>query len=93
MDFEWDEAKNLVNIAKHGFDFLRSRRIFGGRPRLDISSPRRDEVRVLTIAVLDGQSIALIALIWTHRAGDIVRIISMRRANRAEARQYREIFG
>ena len=34
MDFEWDEAKNLVNIAKHGFDFARSRLIFDGRPRL-----------------------------------------------------------
>jgi uncharacterized protein len=59
MDFEWDEAKKQANIAKHGFDFVRARPIFDGRPRLDIASPR-EEVRVLTIAILDGQSIALI---------------------------------
>ncbi|HML55821.1 MAG TPA: BrnT family toxin [Solidesulfovibrio magneticus] len=22
MDFEWDEAKRLANLAKHGIDFL-----------------------------------------------------------------------
>jgi uncharacterized DUF497 family protein len=41
MNFEWDEARNLANIAKHGFDFLDARQIFDGRPRLDITSPRR----------------------------------------------------
>jgi uncharacterized DUF497 family protein len=90
MDFEWDEAKNLANIAKHGFDFLDGRQLFDGRPRLDIASPRREEVRALTIAILDTQ---LVALVWTQRSDDTTRIISMRRANRAEARQYRQIFG
>ena len=26
MDFEWDEAKNAANIAKHGIDFTGQRR-------------------------------------------------------------------
>jgi uncharacterized DUF497 family protein len=33
MGFEWDEEKRLSNIAKHGFDFIRAARLFGGRPR------------------------------------------------------------
>jgi uncharacterized protein len=89
MIFEWDEGKSQANIAKHGFDFLDGRQLFDGRPRLNIPSPRREEVRVLTIAILDAQ---FIALIWTHRSEDVIRIISMRRANRAEERQYRQIF-
>jgi uncharacterized DUF497 family protein len=28
MDFEWDEAKNQQNIAKHGIDFQDAQRIF-----------------------------------------------------------------
>ena len=39
MDFEWDAAKKLANIAKHAFDFLDGRQLFDGRPRLDIASP------------------------------------------------------
>jgi uncharacterized DUF497 family protein len=90
MNFEWDAAKNRANIAKHGFDFLDARQIFDGRPRLDIASPRREEARLLTIAILDGQ---FIALIWTPRSNDVARFISMRRARRAEERQYRQVFG
>jgi len=90
MDFEWDEAKTRANISKHGFDFLDGRQLFDGRPRLDMPSPRREELRVLTIAILDGQ---FITLIWTHRPEDVIRIISMRRAPRAEERQHRQIFG
>jgi uncharacterized protein len=88
VDFDWDEAKNLANILKHGFDFVRARQIFDGRPRLDIASPRREEARVLTLAILDAQ---FITLIWTQRSEDVTRIISMRRARRAEERQYRQI--
>ncbi len=28
MDFEWDEAKNQQNIAKHGIDFENAKHIF-----------------------------------------------------------------
>jgi len=28
--FEWDEEKNLVNIAKHGFDFADAEELFRG---------------------------------------------------------------
>jgi uncharacterized DUF497 family protein len=30
MNFEWDEAKNAANIAKHGIDFFYAISIFGG---------------------------------------------------------------
>jgi uncharacterized DUF497 family protein len=38
MDFEWDEAKNRANIAKHGIDFDEAVQVFYG-PRLDILEP------------------------------------------------------
>ena len=30
MDFEWDENKNQINIAKHGYDFRRVVKVFKG---------------------------------------------------------------
>ncbi len=31
MIFEWDEAKRMANLAKHGLDFDRAREIWRGR--------------------------------------------------------------
>jgi uncharacterized DUF497 family protein len=34
-DFEWDEAKDLLNREKHGLPFEVASLLFDGRPRLD----------------------------------------------------------
>jgi uncharacterized protein len=90
LGVEWDESKRLSNIDKHDMDFRRACDVFDGRPRLDIESPRRDEHRTLTISMLNG---TLIAVTWTRRAENSVRLISVRRARRAEDRKYRQIYG
>ena len=90
MDFEWDEAKRRSNLDKHGLDFRDALRIFDGRPRLDVVSPRGDEERTLSVAVFDER---LAAVTWTLRGDDTIRLISVRRARRAEARQYRQLHG
>ena len=89
MRFEWDEAKRIANIEKHGIDFLRAREMFDGRPLLEAVSLRGDERRVLSIGALDGR---IVAIVWTLREGSAVRIISVRRARDAEERQYRQTF-
>jgi len=90
MDFEWDEAKRHSNLEKHGIDFRRARQIFDGRPRLDTASPRGDEHRIVTVAISNE---TFIAVAWTLRSGDRIRIISARRARREEERQYRQVHG
>jgi uncharacterized DUF497 family protein len=90
MHFEWDEAKWRINIAKHGIDFRDALHLFDGRPRLDIESPRLGEHRVLSIAILDRRHASMI---WVWRGDDVVRIISVRSARRAEERQYRQVHG
>lgn len=88
--FAWDEKKRQSNIAKHGIDFLFASQMFDGRVRLDFDSPRSREQGTLSIAELDGK---LIAVAWTWRDDDVVRIISARRARREEERAYRQLFG
>jgi len=89
MRFAWDEKKRQSNIAKHGIDFLLASQMFDGRVRLDFESPRDDEHRILSITELDGK---VIAVAWTWRDEDVVRIISARRARREEERAYRQLY-
>jgi hypothetical protein len=90
MHFEWGERKRQLNIEKHGLDFIRAARLFDGRSRLDVLSPRGRERRILSIGALEGM---IIAVVWTQRGEDICRIISVRRARDEETRQYHEIYG
>ncbi len=89
MRFEWDEAKRVSNIEKHGIDFLRARKMFDGRALLEAVFSRDDERRVLSLGALDGR---IVAVVWTLRDNDSVRIISVRRARDAEERHYRQSF-
>lgn len=88
MLFEWDESKNASNIAKHGVGFGIACRIFEGRV-LTLTDERYDygEVRELSVGLVDG--VLLLAVVHTDRDGRR-RIISARRANRAERKRYEE---
>ena len=83
MPFEWDEAKRLGNVEKHGIDFIRAQRIFDG-PVLVRHLPYGSEDRWIAIGLVDGREIAVI---YTLR-GKAIRIISARRARRNEREAY-----
>jgi uncharacterized DUF497 family protein len=34
MNFEWDEVKRVINLARHGIDFGKALELFDGRPVL-----------------------------------------------------------
>ena len=90
MRFEWDEQKRRTNIAKHGIDFIRARDAFDGRSAYEYPSTFADEARNITVAQVEK---GLIAVVWTWREGETVRIISARSARNGEKRKYRELFG
>jgi uncharacterized protein len=88
MEFEWDEAKAGRNIAKHGVPFEYAARVFLDLHRMDIEDARRDygEERRITLGAIEGR---LFAVAYTLR-GKIVRLISARKANERERRNYDE---
>jgi uncharacterized protein len=90
VEFEWDEAKRLANVEKHGIDFVRAAQVFDGRLRLDREAPRGGENRTLSIASLESR---IIAVVWTWRGYNTVRIISARRARNGEKRAYQKVHG
>ncbi|WP_414831636.1 BrnT family toxin [Afifella sp. YEN Y35] len=87
--FEWDEAKRERTRLDRGFDFTDAPLFFDGRKIVVIPSPRDGEERWRTIAKIEG---AYYALIWMWR-GDVLRVISMRRAHGGEERAHRTIHG
>ena len=87
MGFEWDEAKRLANIRKHGIDFIDVPDVFDG-DTVTVEDNRYDygEQRFVTFALLQG---ILVAVVHTER-GDSTRIISTRKATKYEQRIYFE---
>jgi uncharacterized DUF497 family protein len=87
MEFEWDEAKREANLVKHGFDFEDVFEIFEG-PLLVTETGWPDERRLKAIGLFRGREMAVI---YTMR-GEVMRIISVRRARHEERREYRSLY-
>jgi uncharacterized protein len=89
MVFEWDAAKNAANLEKHGIDFEDAIGIFDG-PVLERTDDRRDygDQRIVAFGVVEDRELAVVYTIrGTHR-----RIISARRADRNELKEYRDAY-
>ncbi|HKM61919.1 MAG TPA: BrnT family toxin [Acidisphaera sp.] len=89
MEFEWDEAKCLANISKHGFDFVRAVTLFDDPHLVEPARSVSGEDRWLAIGMAQG---SLVTVVFTRRATK-VRIISMRRARRGESQRYQAVYG
>ncbi len=88
MEFEWDEAKNQANIAKHGIAFAEAARIFED---LVLTEPDRrrhyGEERHLSI----GRMAPNVSIVVAHtQRNRRVRLISARPASRRERQKYHE---
>lgn len=91
LRFEWDERKNAANQRKHDVSFEEAQTVFYDDRALLMKDP--DESDQEERFILLGMSPALRTLVVCHcyREGDaVIRIISARKANRSERRQYEE---
>jgi uncharacterized protein len=91
MQFEWDDAKNRSNFAKHGLDFADAEQVLSG-PCVTFVDDRFDygEERLNTLGLLAGR---VVFIAHAPRGSDITRIISMRKANRREQKIYKKRLG
>ena len=79
MEFEWDEVKRKENLRKHGLDFLDAPTLFSG-PMLTRLDTREDykEPRWIGIGILE--SVCAVVAFTERSGGEVIRIISMRKA-------------
>lgn len=87
--FDWDTDKNLSNIEKHGIPFKEAATVFrdDNAVILDDGGHSQDEER-FTIIGFSG-NVRLLTVCHCYRdAGDIIRIISARKATKTEQKIY-----
>lgn len=92
--FEWDEAKNRANVAKHGISFEQAIRIFDDPLCLTVPDRVVDgEERWLTFGMTENSGVLIVAHTIREETGEgreIFRIISVRQATKRERRHYEE---
>ena len=88
--FEWDKLKAVVNKRKHGVSFEEAQTVFYDENAVLFDDP--DHSRSEDRFIMLGMSYKLRALVVSccERHGDVIRIISARKAARHEAQYYVE---
>jgi hypothetical protein len=87
MRFEWDNEKARANLKKHGVTFGEATDVFYDPNALeDYDAAHSDEEK--RFFIIGVSSRRLLYVVYAERAGDVVRIISARKADKAERENY-----
>ena len=91
LRFEWDPGKAAANLRKHGVSFEEARTVFLDenallRPDEDHSA---DEDRFVLLG-LSGRLRTLVVCHCYRHEDEVIRLISARKANSLERRQYED---
>lgn len=85
MQFEWDKKKARSNQTKHGIEFELGLMFEFDNALVSIDNdPDHEEERLKAIGIIRGN---VYVLVYTE-TNDVVRIISLRKANRRETNDY-----
>jgi uncharacterized DUF497 family protein len=86
VQFEWDEDKAASNLKKHGISFPYAAQAFEDPMRLEHLENAKEygEERWSITGLIEHEEVVVV---FTER-GEVVRIISARRATQDERREY-----
>lgn len=88
MRFEWDEQKAAANLRKHGVSFEEAATVFRD-PLVQIEADwEHGEARMVAIGMSNRGR--LLFTVMLELRGDVLRIISARKAERHERKRYEE---
>jgi len=87
VQYEWDDGEAILNLRKHGVDFLDAIGALEDADRLEDIDPEVElgEERVRIIGMTQG---CVLSIVVTLRDEDTCRIISARKATRDEEDRY-----
>lgn len=87
--FEWDENKNTINRQKHKISFEEAKTVFYDENALLIDDPDHSETEDRFILLGLSREAKLLVVCHCYRQSDtVIRIISARKATKAEAKYY-----
>jgi uncharacterized DUF497 family protein len=88
--FEWDARKAKANLATHGVSFDEAITVFAD-PLGRLEDDDRHSVSEPRLVLLGASSThRLLAVMFTERGPERIRLISARKATRSERQQYEE---
>jgi len=90
LHFEWDENKNISNQEKHGVSFEEAKSVFSDVLGRLISDPDHSENEERFILMGMSSQLRLLIVCHCERCSNLIRIISDRKADRFERKQYEE---
>lgn len=92
MRFEWDPGKDASNRRRHGIRFEMAKRVFSDPlARTEQDRIEGGEYRWQTIGTVDGLLVVIVAhTVRVDDDGEVIRIVSARRATPRERRRYEQ---
>ena len=92
LKFEWDENKNKINAQKHKITFKEAQSVFYDYHAVVFDDPDHssDEERFLIIGVSERERICIVSHCY-RKSEEIIRIISARKATKAERQVYEQL--
>jgi len=89
LRFEWDVAKGRLHRRKHGVSFQEAQSTFYDEHAIRYHDPDHSENEDRFIMLGLSFVLRVLVVCQCYRAEDsVIRIVSARRANEAEAREY-----
>lgn len=87
--FEWDPEKDTDNQKKHGVGFFEAVAVFADERGLLVSDTEHSDDEDRFVLLGFGSAARVLVVVHCYREGDtVIRIISVRPANRSERRLY-----
>jgi len=90
IKFEWDSRKASANEKKHGISFEEARTVFFDENAKLIDDPDHsdEEERFVLLGLSSSLRVVLVCHCYSEE-GNVIRIISARKASAHESKQYR----
>ncbi len=91
ITFSWDEKKNKINLKKHEVSFEEAKTVFADEYGRLISDPDHsdDEDRFILLGLSQEAQLLMVCHCYREE-GEVIRIISARKADKSETKQYRD---
>ena len=88
--FEWDSVKADLNYAKHKVTFEEAKTVFYDENAILIADPDHSDIDEYRFVMLDLSSqLHMLLVCHCYKENNRIRIISARKANLQESKQYR----
>lgn len=90
LRFEWDGRKSIENERKHGVSFAEAQSVFSDENAVEFFDPDHSEEEDRFILLGISAKLRILVVCYCQRKGNSIRMISARKADKREEKDYWE---